>query len=68
MSHDHAKNAIYLNGKIYTVSGTDWDQDPQESIVVEHGIIKYVGTNHKARQFNDSSKKYLFILYRMTAV
>lgn len=43
--------SIYRNGIIYTVATDDWDTEPQEAIVVQDGIIKYVGTNAEAYKF-----------------
>ena len=48
---------IYTNGIIYTVATDDWDTEPQEAIVVQDGIIKYVGTNEEAYEFDIPGKQ-----------
>jgi predicted amidohydrolase YtcJ len=49
--------SIYTNGIIYTVATDDWDTEPQEAIVVQDGIIKYVGTNEEAYEFDIPGKQ-----------
>lgn len=51
-----AKNAIYINGIVYTVDETNWDQTPKDSFVVQIGKIAFVGFTHDAlRYFNCDS-------------
>lgn len=38
-----AKNAIYINGIVYTVDETNWDQTPKDSFVVQNGKIVSLG-------------------------
>ena len=45
---------IYINGRIYTVAGSDWDTRPEEAMVVQNGVIVYVGSNEEAEGFYKS--------------
>lgn len=59
---------IYTNGIIYTVATDDWDTEPQEAIVVQDGIIKYVGTNEEAYEFDIPGTSKIYDLQGATVL
>ena len=53
--------SIYVGGKIYTVYGDSWDQNPAEAMVVndENGKIVYIGDNYNAERFYNGKLEQL---------
>lgn len=60
-SRKSSGGAIYLNGNIYTVASSDWDTQPKNAMVVQDGLIMYVGSDEEARSFYTSGRKYLLL-------
>ncbi|XP_062566738.1 uncharacterized protein LOC134229051 [Saccostrea cucullata] len=42
------ENTIYINGKIYTVDGEAWNQNPKAALVVQNRKVQMVGTTGEA--------------------
>ncbi|XP_063447436.1 putative amidohydrolase YtcJ [Mytilus trossulus] len=61
-SRQSSGGAIYINGNIYTVASSEWERQPKKAMVVQGGIIIYVGSDEEAKHFYKSGEYEMYDL------